>query len=367
MGCGSTGLVPGVDCLPPSVPERAKCYGDVEYMLTWIKNGPNPGGLAIVTPSGAPFFGPATTVPLGGDKVNYDAQSGIRGTVGTWLGCDGKFGVEASGFILEQDTLNTIISSNGAAGSPVIARPFLNANAVPPVSTALTIAGPGLPGSIADRQTTFMWGAEANGVLNWHEDCNRRTDLLAGFTYTDLRETLGVTSISTPVTAAAAPGGSITLDDAVNTRNQFYAGQVGARTTYTYGKLSLTLTGKVAMGVNHETVDRFGTTSIVVPGVAPVSAPGGFLAAASNSGRVARDQFAIGLPSTMMLGYQVTDNLNAFVGWDFIYITSVVRPGDQVDLAFQSTGNGTLVRPSNGTNRSDFWANSLLAGLAFKF
>src|SRR5437588_3194994 len=52
MTGGSTGLVPGVDCLPNVVPSHAKFYGDVAYMLTWVKENPNPGPLAIVAPGG---------------------------------------------------------------------------------------------------------------------------------------------------------------------------------------------------------------------------------------------------------------------------------------------------------------------------
>ena len=33
----------------------------------------------------------------------------------------------------------------------------------------------------------------------------------------------------------------------------------------------------------------------------------------------------------MNLGYWLTDNLRAYVGYNFLYWTNVIRPGDQID------------------------------------
>lgn len=364
---GSTGLVPGVDCLPAAVPSHPRFFGDVSYMLTWIKDAPNPGPLAIAAPSGTALFGPGTAVLIGGQNDTFDAQSGIRANVGMWLDCGAKIGVEAGGFILQQQSNALGFATDGGAANPTLARPFANLNLVPPGPDALIVGGAGLAGAIAERETTRLWGAEANGILNWRDDCNRRTDLLAGFTYTDLRETLGIGSITSASAAGAGPV-TASFDDAFGTRNQFYAGQVGARTTWTLGNLSLVMSGKIALGVNHESVDRFGTSALSVAGGPPITAPSGFLVQPSNAGRLTRDEFAVGLPSQILLGYQVTEHMNAFVGYDFIYITNVVRPGQEVDLAMQTNpATGTAVRPSGAIHTSDFWANSLLAGLSFKY
>jgi hypothetical protein len=365
---GSTGLVPGVDCLPAAAPPQPRFYGDIAYMLTWVKNGHNPGPLAVTAPSAAALFGPGTTAVIGGRDTEFDGQNGARVNIGMWLGCENKIGFEVGGFILEQGRNGSAVTTDGGAANPVLARPFVNLDLVPPALDAIIVGGPGLAGAIIERETTRLWGVEANGVLNWRDDCHRRTDLLAGFGYTDLRETLGITSTTTNVGNPALATFSTVLDDAVNTRNQFYAGQVGARTTWTFGKLSLAMTGKIALGVNHETVDRFGNSTFTFPGAAPFSAPGGFLTQSSNAGRLNRDQFAVGLPSQILLGYQVTDHLNAFLGYDFIYISNVVRPGDQVDLTSQTNPlTGAAIRPVGGIHTTDFWANSLLAGMSFKF
>jgi hypothetical protein len=360
MSGGSTGLVPGVDCLPQAVGNRVKIYGDASYMLAFVKNAPNPSPLAIVSP-GFPIFGPGTQIVAGGGDTTFDGLSGVRGTFGGFFG-DGTWGLEGAGFILQSQSQGVLVASNGGPGSPVISRPFANANLIPPGPEALLVAEPGVPGGIAERETIKLWGAEGNAVMNWRNDCHRRTDLLAGFTYTDLHETLGVTSTT------ATPTTSLIVADSIGTRNQFYAGQVGGRTTYDFGRLSIEMSGKIAMGVNHETVDRSGVTTGSVAGIGPFNFPTGLLVQQSNGGRLTTDRFCVGLPSQILLGYHVSDSLTAFIGWDFIYLTTVARPGDQVDLTIQNNPTtGASIRPIRNVQQTDFWANSLLLGMSFKY
>jgi hypothetical protein len=361
---GSTGLVPGVDCLPASVPHHPRFYGDFSYLLTSVKEGPSPGSLAIATPVGAGPFGPGTTTVLGGRKVDYGGQSGFQGLIGMFFDCESKVGFEVGGFVLGRQDQGTALFNDGSATNTfLLARPFVNLNTVPATPVAALVGAPGAPGGIADRETTRMWGYEANGVLNWRDDCHRRTDLLAGFTYLDLRETLGVTS-----TTVAGPGLSTAFNDVFDTRNQFYGGQVGARTCWTFGKLGIAMTSTIALGVTHEVVDRFGSSTVSTPATGPVTAPVGFLVQSSNAGRQTVDRFAVALPSQILFGYQWTDHINTFIGYDFKYVSSVARPGDQVDRSFQTNpATGAAFRPAPGINSSEFWANSLMFGLALKY
>jgi hypothetical protein len=57
----------------------------------------------------------------------------------------------------------------------------------------------------------------------------------------------------------------------------------------------------------------------------------------------------------------------AFIGYDFVYLSRTARPGDQIDLAFQTNGTGTTVRPLGGIHSDDFWMNAGLIGVKFKF
>jgi hypothetical protein len=361
---GSTGLVPGVDCLPSCVPHQDRFYGEVSYLLGWIKDAPSPGPIAIAAPVGAPLLGPATRTIIG-DTSQFDAQNGVRVTVGSWFGCDASWGIEASGFILERTSLNDAALSNGANTNTVnVFRPIFNLN-TGVVDTA-RVGGPGVVGSVAQQQNTRFWGADANFLLNWRNDCQNRTDLIAGFTYYDLEESLRVGSSSSLIPGAARVG-SVAFSDSFNTRNQFYGGQLGARTTWTRGPFSLVMTNTLALGDVHESVDRAGSTAILVTGQTPLLSNSGFLVRASNRGGLTDDRFAIALPSNATLNYQVNCHMSAFLGYDFVYLSRVARPGDQTDLFTNVANNGQLVRPSGGIHVDDFWMSALQAGVQFKF
>src|SRR4051794_39297955 len=158
LSCGSTGLVPGVDCLPASVPEREKSWVEVSYLVAWIKNGPNPGLLGTASPVGATIAGPATVGLVGGRETEFDYQSGFRVTAGTWFGCDNKVGFEASGFLLEQTNDRQTAIATGAAGTTVnLFRPFFNANTR--AVNGILLGGPGVAGGITSESTSRFWGA----------------------------------------------------------------------------------------------------------------------------------------------------------------------------------------------------------------
>ena len=74
------------------------------------------------------------------------------------------------------------------------------------------------------------------------------------------------------------------------------------------------------------------------------------------------------------LGVQLTERARAYVGYDFLYVSNVVRSGDQIDLRVntnqiapsQGLGNGAAVPAPTG-RRTDFWAHGASIGLEFRF
>ncbi len=77
------------------------------------------------------------------------------------------------------------------------------------------------------------------------------------------------------------------------------------------------------------------------------------------------------------IGYQITQHLRAFAGYDFLYLSNVLRPGDQIDrginfsqtvqsaIAGNTTASGT--RPALPFTESDFWAQGINLGLEFRY
>jgi hypothetical protein len=135
------------------------------------------------------------------------------------------------------------------------------------------------------------------------------------------------------------------------------------------------LLGKFAMGVSQQLVTINGATTLYTPGAAPVTTAGGILAQSSNIGRYFSDQFAVVPEIGLNLGYQVTPGLQIKFGYTFLFLSSVARPGDQIDRRVNSnnvptdagfgTAGGPAV-PAFSFIHSDYWAQGLNVGLEFR-
>src|SRR5207253_2324930 len=80
-----------------------------------------------------------------------------------------------------------------------------------------------------------------------------------------------------------------------------------------------------------EEVHITGFTQNTLPGTAPVTAAGGLLAQSTNIGNHSRDSFAVVPELGVTLAYQVTSGVKLSVGYSALYLSEVVRPGDQID------------------------------------
>ena len=109
--------------------------------------------------------------------------------------------------------------------------------------------------------------------------------------------------------------------------------------------------------------------NVVVPAK---EAPGGLLALPSNIGRFSRDRFGLIPEVNLNVGYQLTDHLRLFVGYDILYWSNVVRPGDQISRSINPTQQlgGTLMgvaAPLPQFHTTDFWAQGVSLGLDLQF
>jgi hypothetical protein len=78
--------------------------------------------------------------------------------------------------------------------------------------------------------------------------------------------------------------------------------------------------------------------------------------------------------ANVRLGYHVTDHLTGFIGYDFQYLSNVVRPGDQIDPSI-NPGNlptsqqfgtpGSTFRPTVLFKQTDFFTTGLAFGLTY--
>jgi hypothetical protein len=363
----------------------------VDYVLWWLRDAPLP--VPLVT-TGDPKVGfdpnmvhtvntagaigqPGTQVLFGGQDIHAQGYSGMRLTIGDWIDDEERFGAEGSGFILERRTKQFVAASD-ATGNPPLYFPIFSESAG--AERAVPIADPlrGFSGSVVINSTLQLWGAELNGLVNlYHRPCLELT-LLTGFRYADLRENIEIYN----TTKDLIFNNVTSLTDYFRTVDQFYGGQLGSRLAVQFHRFSLDITGKVALGATHQVVDiqgnifQAGPNAPVPPGVGIF--PGGVYTQSSNLGKRTADQFAV-LPSLeVKWGCALNQRSRVFVGYDLLYWSQVVRPGNQISSIVNLTqnavldpnGQGKLVGPAQPAplfNRSDFWAQGLTAGFEVRY
>jgi hypothetical protein len=164
--------------------------------------------------------------------------------------------------------------------------------------------------------------------------------------------------------------------DRFNANNNFYGAQAGLRASYDNTRLFLNATGKVALGSTVERVSVNGGTFTDAGGFA--SAPGAYLTQLTNIGTLSQGHFAVVPELNLNFGVRITPWASIVVGYSFLYVSSVARPGDQIDRVINPsqaaaiTGNfsGTLsgpARPALILRDTDFWAQGLNFGLQFRY
>jgi hypothetical protein len=367
------------EAFKPDAPEDDigdRIYARGEFLWWRFRNDRVPPLITTSPPSLNGTLQPGTTVLLSGSALNVDDHFGGRFTGGFWLDECYTVGVEGNFFFLPRVD-KTFTASSGQFPGMVIARPFLDLNTM--MESAQIATSPVLAtGSVSAHQFSQLWGAEADLRCNLCCECAYRVDLLAGFRYVDLKEGLNITEDLFALPGGSAFGGDhILVNDRFNTRNQFYGGQLGVVGEYHYGAWFVEGRGKLALGANHETVDIFGFQTVTTPTgtMIPPDKPGGLLALSSNIGHHTRTRFSVIPELGVNLGYQFSDHIRVFAGYNLLYWTNVVRPGEQIDRGldvnriprFPPEPPIVGVRPAVLFKETEFWAQGVNFGMEVRF
>jgi hypothetical protein len=387
----SSAMATGSSTSAPESTPADRGWARIEYLLWRVKQAPlpvpivttgdptvgfDPKGVNTVNTAGA-IGQPGTQVLLGANSVHSYPFSGLRLTLGGWLDDGQFFGVEGSAFALEHRTTNFIAASD-KTGNPPLYFPIFSTTAGG--ERGIPIADPlrGFSGNVIVSSTLRLWSAECNGIVAPWCNPNLNFNFLAGFRYAYLKENLNNDNTTTDLIF----GNVTSLHDAFETSNQFYGGQIGSRLSIQRHGLSLDITGKLALGFTHQVVDiqgaitQAGPNAPTPPGLGTF--PGGFFAQPTNIGSRDANHFGI-LPSLeVRLGYELNQRIRLFVGYDLMYWSQVVRPGDQIshqvnlsqNAVLDPNGAGVLVGPAQPAplfNRSGFWAQGIDVGVEFRF
>ena len=355
-----------------------------EYLLWWMKSAPMPVLLTTdptngATPTAGGLGDPTTQVVLGNGGASFDPAPGVRIELGFPI-CE-NVSFEGGGFVLGTERA-TLAAGSNANGSPFLFRPFVNIDNVN-VNAGGFVSLPGLvAGSFQAISETQLWGLDPHAYFRVIDSGGVRFGWIAGFRYLDLQESLELDDSRTLLAgggnfngALTAPGDRLMLVDSFKTHNQFWGGQIGAHGETEWGRLVLTGDMRLSLGAMDEIVDVVGYTKYFPVGGTSVIAPGGLLALPSNTGHRNASDFVLVPELTVGAGYQLTPGVRLSVGYDFLYVSRVVRPGDQVPMVVSASqiptspsfAGATSSVPEPVANRSDFWAQGIHAELTIRY
>jgi hypothetical protein len=110
--------------------------------------------------------------------------------------------------------------------------------------------------------------------------------------------------------------------------------------------------------------------------VGTVMVPGGVRALPTNIGHYAREEFAVVPETILQMGYQPVSSLRFFIGYNFLYMSNVLRPGGTIDTRVNAYQIPSLVyynpalqafHPVFQFHSDTFWAQGINAGIELKF
>jgi hypothetical protein len=362
---------------PTGGPASDRLFFSAEYLLWWV-NAPRIPELATTSVTGGDGFlsDPGTRLLLAPGAFGDTLRHGLRLRGGWWCDDAGKLGIDGSFFFTGRQTASAAFDSGTI---PTIARPFFAPNINGEFSEL--VAKPNFStGTLTIDAASEFWGADINIRHALCRRCDFRHEVFVGYRFLSLKESLVVAESITALEDAPdpnIPGTKLFVQDSFRTKNRFHGGQIGGLVERKWGNVSLELRGSVALGATRQEVEIVGTQDRLIPGgQAERFNGGGLLAAGPNLGTFSQSKFSVVPEATLNLGYWVTPNAKAFVGYNVLYWSNVIRPGDQIDrvVNIQFVPNPAMGTPPSSVQRplptfrqSDLWANGLQFGLEFRW
>jgi hypothetical protein len=347
-----------------------------ESLLWWTKSTQLPPIVTTSLPADNGILGAPSTIPLLAGSFGSTAHGGTRIAGGTWFSDEQYRGIDWRFMFLFSSGQN--FSAN-TASYPLLARPFFNVNnPVGPYSEV--IGAPGLAnGGVSVNLDNSLWGAEVNYRRFLRGNGCARLDGIAGFRYLNFTENMTITEsfLRTPDSAmgVGTPATSGIVQDSFRAENQFYGGQLGlvgevrrgrwfanARTSIALGTVQQTATigGGQALAFANGTVGQYGGGLLALPG--------------ANQGSWTQNKFAVMPEIGLNIGYHITPHLRVFAGYNFLYLSNVLRASGTIDQNvdaaripnFPVAGATSPLyppRPAPEFRTTDFWAQGVNFGL----
>ncbi len=386
-------VMPLAAALPPT-----RHYVSLDALGWWVRGDSLPP-LVTTSPLGTPqdvagvLGQPDTTILYGNQRVNTGIRPGGRVQGGVWIDRYQTWAVEGSYYTFATQTANYYqhsVFSGGATTDPILARPFFDDSPGVGAQNSIIVAFPNfvlppppipptmvnIDGSIQVKETSNIQSAGA--VLRYAPSLYTNTfrvSFSGGYRYFLLNEGLTILAISTPppfVLPIPLTNPRVEVFDSFSTRNTFNGGEIGiAGELSGRSRFSLLADTRLALGNMHETLTIDGRTAAIA-GPYTASFVGGLLAQPTNIGTFSQDKFALIPQVDVKLGFQVTPALRLTVGYNFTYVSSVLRPGNQIDTTVNLTQFAGMplvgpARPAAMMDPTSIWLQGVTAGLDLRF
>ena len=350
-----------------------------ELLIWWPRPQSVPPLITASRVATLPTLGrPETSLLLGNRSIDSQDIAGYRMTVGWSLNKADTVGFEARYFFLGTRTLSYSVGDAGNPHARVLGMPYINA--FTGTEDALPVASPGISSSlITASATTRVQGAEANVVANLYSGKGLKVHAIAGYRFFQVNEGLNIQQTLLAYTQPGRPQTMAAISDQFDGRNEFHGGQIGLMADAHRGMFYVEVTGKVALGRNYEVAFIDGETHLLTaasPFPYGRSFPGGVYAQPTNMGRYSRSAFAVVPEAMFKVGFKLGDRGRVYVGYNFLYMSDVGRPADQLDRTLNPSlfplngGPGGFTgpdRPRFDMTRTDFWVQGLVIGFETRF
>jgi len=351
-----------------------------ELLIWWPKATPLPPLITASRGSNPAFGAPGTVTLAGTQAIDTQDHAGYRLAFGWSLNNEDTIGFEGRYFFLGTRTFSASATDLGDSRYRTIGLSFLNANTGQ--EDSLVLARAGISNALVTASSsTRVQGAEANVVGNLYASGGVKIHALAGYRFLQANEGLRVEStwLQNPHRENGYHSTLGMIADQIDAHNEFHGGQIGLTMDAHRGQFYIEVTGKAALGTNFEMVRIDGATHLITanhPIPLLQSFHGGVYAQGTNIGRYTRSQFALVPEGTFKVGLKMGDRGRFYIGYNFLYMSDVVRPGDQIDRSLNPNQIPIVSRglPFMGPDRpvptllrTDFWTQGLLIGFEARF
>ncbi len=352
---------------------RDEWFGSVELLLMF-RDGIVPPALVTTGPStdaatAGVIGNPATEFLVGNANAFSDLTVGGRFTLGTWLDHSQCRSLVFRGWFGGRETFDFATDSTQ---TPVIVRPFFDVtDAQTPAQNNVLIAFPGrTQGDIQVNADSTVYGGDIAVRQFWFGGLGATVDVLYGYQYMRLDESLDIATNSVAINNPPTPVGAVqSVLDSFQADNEFHGGQIGLAARYRENCWSFNGLIKTGFGPVTRRANLRGQTTTTVGNDVDLSNEG-FLVQSTNSGRTSDSTFGWVPELDASLGWHRFPRFDVTCGYHVVAMSDALRVFRTVDpqLAVNSAPTPTgQLRPATQFSYETFFVHGIHFGLEYRY